>query len=275
MLESAYPLSRDRLSVLVAVILIVSVLFRFLEFPSLSWQLDVLGSPLEVRLNGTSLLVMLVVALVVTGTQFVLSHHPNAPDRLPRPLFLSWVLPALLSGLAMYLIHLLPSAWLWGAGLLLVGLLVSLAVGAEFIVLSVDDRRYTRARLALNLLAYLLAFSLFYVIYQTRARSLITATATTIAAFMVSLDLLSVADVSVERVAYCAAAVGLVVGECTWALNYWQLSNWAGAFSILLVFYVASGIAHQHLLGRLSSRVLIEFAAVAALALLVLAIASR
>jgi len=274
MLERSYPLNRDRLSVLVAIVLLLTVLFRFIQFPENSWRLEVLGSPLEINFTGTSLLTVLTVALVVTGTRFVLYAHPDAPHRLPRPLYLSWVLPGLLAGLTVYVIHLAPTVRLWSGGVLALGLLVSLSVSAEFVALSTDDPHYTRARLALNLLAYLLAFALFYFTYQTRVRSLITATATTVASFLVALDLLSVADVGVDRVALYAGVVGLVVGESTWALNYWRLSNWAGAFSILLVFYAASGVAHQHLLERLSARVLVEFALVVIIALSILYLAS-
>jgi hypothetical protein len=273
MLESAYPLNRDRLSVLVAIILLVNILFRFIELPPTSWRLEALGSPLEIRFTSTSLLIALTVAFVVTGTRFVLRDHPDVPNRLPRPLYLSWVLPGLLAGLSVYVVHLAPTVRMWGGGVLLIGLLVSLAVGAEFIALSTDDPRYTRARLALNLLAYLLAFSLFYIIYQTRARSLLTATTMTVASFLVAIDLLSVADVSVGRVALYAGAVGLIVGEATWALNYWQLSSWTGAFALLLVFYVASGVAHQYLLERLSRRVLAEFGLVTIIALIILFLA--
>jgi hypothetical protein len=274
MQEQTYPLNRDRLSVLVAIILLLSVLFRFVELPETSWQLNVLGSPLEIRFTSSSLLIVLTVALVVTGTRFVLRDHPDVPDRLPRPLYLSWVLPGLLSGLVVYVVHLAPTVQVWAGGVLLLGFVVSLAVGAEFVALSTEDPRYTHARLALNLLAYLLAFLLFYLVYQTRARSLVTATAVTIASFLVAIDLLSVADVSVERVALHAAGVGLVVGQATWALNYWQLNNWAGAFAILLVFYAASGVTHQRLLDKLSGRVLAEFGLVTIIALIILFLAS-
>jgi hypothetical protein len=273
MSEHTYTLNRDRLSVLIAIILLLNVLFRFIQFPEAAWRLQVLGSPLEIEFGGTMLLVVLTVALVAMGTRFVLYAHPHAPDQLPRPLYLSWVLPSLLAGMAVYAIQLAPAVSLWGGGVLLVGLLVSLAVGAEFVALSTEHPSYTRARLALNLLAYLLAFALFYVSYRSRSRSLITATATATASFLVALDLLSVADVGVGRVALYAGVVGLVVGESTWAFNYWRLSNWAGAFSILLVFYAASGIAHQHLLERLNARVMAEFALVAILALLILFLA--
>ncbi|MBN1180194.1 MAG: hypothetical protein JXD18_13365, partial [Anaerolineae bacterium] len=164
MLEHTYPINRDRLSVLVAIILLISVLFRFIELPSNAWELDILGSPLRVQFTNISILIILTVAVVVTGTRFVLRAHPLVPDKLPRPLYLSWVLPGLLAGLVTYAVHQASAVRVWGVGVLLIGLLVSLAVRAEFIALSTEDARYTRARLALNLLAYLLAFFLFYFI---------------------------------------------------------------------------------------------------------------
>jgi len=274
MSDFTVPLNRDRLSVLVATVLLLSALFRFIQVPEAAWNLQVLGSPLEVRLTGTFLLVVLTIALVVAGTRYVLYSHPPVSKGLPRPTYTSWVLPGLLVGLATYVVHLAPSIPLWSAGVMLVGFLVGVSVSAEFIALSTQDPRYTRARLALNLLAYLLAFTLFYIIYQLRARSLITATMTTLLSFLVALDLLSVADVGVGRVALFSGIVGLVVGEATWVLNYWRLSNWVGAFIILLVFYVASGIAHQHLLERLSKRVMAEFLLITIVALSVLLFAS-
>ncbi|HEC34373.1 MAG TPA: hypothetical protein ENI37_06610 [Chloroflexi bacterium] len=261
-------LDRDRLSVLVALILLISVLFRFVQLPEEAWNLNVLGSPLEIKVTRTWLLVALVVGMVAFGTRYVLAAHPDAPHRLPRPLYLSWVLPSLLAGMAAYIVELAPTEEMWAVGLLLAALIISLAVSAEFGALSTDHPGHTRARLALNVLAYLLAFSLFYVIYRSRSRSVVTASGTTLVAFLVALDLLSVADVTVGRVALYAGTVSLLVGEATWALNYWRLSNWAGGLFLLVVFYLIAGVAHQHLLERLNFWVLLEFALVAAAALL-------
>ncbi|HIE39739.1 MAG TPA: hypothetical protein EYH30_11090 [Anaerolineales bacterium] len=267
MTERIPRLDRDRLSVLVALILLIGVLFRFIQLPEAAWDLSVLGSPLEVRVTKTWLLVALVTGLTAFGTRYVLAAHPDAPHRLPRPLYLSWVLPSLLAGMAAYLVEMAPAEGMWAGGLLLAALIISLAVSAEFGALSTDHPGYARARLSLNVLAYLLAFSLFYVIYRTRTRSIVTASGTTLVAFLVALDLLSVADVSVGRVALYAGAVGLLVGEATWALNYWQIGNWAGGLFLLAIFYLLTGLAHQHLLERLSLWVLLEFGLVTAAAL--------
>ncbi len=270
MAEQTYSLNRDRLSVLVASILLLNVLFRFISFPEVSWRLELLGSPLEVRVTTATLLVLFCISLVVTGTRSILLAHPSASQELPRPLYLSWILPGLLAGLSVSILTQVPDLRLWSGGLLLVAFLISVAIEAEFVALSPEAPHYARARLALNLLAYLLAFALFYFIYRTRARSLITATATTLTAFLLALDVLSIADVGVARVALYAGVVGLTTGESTWAFNYWRLGNWAGAFSILLVLYLTSGIAQQYLLGRLTGRVVAEFIGVAVLALALL-----
>jgi hypothetical protein len=114
-----------------------------------------------------------------------------------------------------------------------------------------------------------MAFVLFVLIYQTRTRSLVTATLTLVTAALLALDLLSVADVPVGRMLPFAGIVGLIIGESTWALNYWQIDAWVGGLLLLLIFYVVINVAHQHLLDRLSLSTLFEFAAVTVAVLIV------
>ncbi len=263
-------LNRERLSVLIALALLTSVLFRFVQLPQMTRQFRVLGSPLEVNLTGTWLLVVLVGALAGMGARYVLASHPDFPDRVTRPLHFSWLLPALVGGVAVYLTELTPTGATWAIGLVGAMILIGLAVAAEFAALSPSHPSYVRARIALNVLAYLLAFAFFFIIYRTRARSLITATGIMVVAFLISLDLLSVAETSDLRVVLYAAIVGLVVGEATWALNYWRLDNWASSLLLLILFYLCTGIIQQYLMGRLSAAILIEFGVVTALVLVLM-----
>jgi hypothetical protein len=186
-----------------------------------------------------------------------------------RPVYISWILPGVLAGLSAYLLSLAPTLGLWIVGLIVFGVSIGLTVSAEYATVSPDARSYAATRLALNVLAYLMAFALFVLIYQTRTRSLVTATLTLFTAALLALDLLSVADVPVSRMLPFAGIVGLIIGESTWALNYWQVSAWVGGLLLLLIFYAVINIAHQHLLERLSSSTLVEFAAVTVLVLLV------
>ncbi len=264
MAERIPRLNRDRLSVLIALILLTSVMFRFVQLPQVTRRFHLLGSPLEVNLTGTGLLVVLVGGLAAMGARYILAAHPDAPDRLPRPLVFSWVLPGLIGGMAAYLVELAPTEVVWAGGLLLAMLLIGLTVAAEFAALSPRHPAATRARLGLNVLAYLLALLFFYLIYRTRARSLITATEITLVAFLIALDLLGVAETRAVRVVLYSGIIGLLVGEATWALNYWRLDNWTASLLLLLFFYLATGIAQQYLLDRLKPAVLLEFGLVTA-----------
>ncbi len=270
MQETVKPIDRNRLSVLMAVLLLGSVLFRFIELPEQTWRLWPLGSPLEIHITGAWLLIVLMIGLVCTGTNLILHGHPHLNVHSGRPIYISWILPGLAAGLSAYLLA-RPASWLvWLGELALAGIVVSLTISAEYVAVSPDAPGYSTARLLLNMLAYLFAFILFAVIYHVRARSLVSATLTLLTAMLLALDLLSVAEVPLRRIWPFVGVVGLIVGESTWALNYWQISAWAGGLFLLLIFYVVVNVAHQYLLERLKLSILVEFAVVAILVLLII-----
>jgi len=268
--ETVKPLDRNRLSVLVAVLLLGCVLFRFIELPERVLELQLLGSPLGIRITETWLLIALVVGLVCTGTNLILHGHPHLGRHPGRPIYISWILPGVVAGLLAYLLASAPTRAVWVASLMLSGVGISLVVSAEYNAISPDAPDYPLARLALNMLAYLLAFILFTIIYHTRTRSLVTATLTLLTAAVIALDLLSAADVPLRRMLPLAGIVGLIVGESTWVVNYWQISAWAGGLFLLLIFYVTVNVAHQYLLERLRASILAEFAVVTVIVLVII-----
>ncbi len=270
MQETVKPLDRNRLSVLIAVLLLGSVIFRFIELPERVWNLQLLGSPLEIHVTETWLLITLMVGLVCTGTSLILHDHPHLVEHSGRPIYVSWILPGVLIGLSAYLLARISTWPMWIGGLTLVGIAISLVISIEYTAVSPDAPGYPTARLALNVLAYLLVFTLFAIIYHTRTRSLVTATLTLLTATLLALDLLSVADVPLWRVLLFAGIVGLIVGESTWALNYWQVSAWVGGLFLLLIFYITVNAAHQHLLEHLSGPILVEFVIVAIIVLIII-----
>ena len=255
---------------LIAVLLLGSVIFRFIELPERVWNLQLLGSPLEIHVTETWLLITLMVGLVCTGTSLILHDHPHLVEHSGRPIYVSWILPGVLIGLSAYLVARISTWPMWIGGLTLVGIAISLVISIEYTAVSPDAPGYPTARLALNVLAYLLVFTLFAIIYHTRTRSLVTATLTLLTATLLALDLLSVADVPLWRVLLFAGIVGLIVGESTWALNYWQVSAWVGGLFLLLIFYIAVNAAHQHLLEHLSGPILVEFVIVAIIVLIII-----
>jgi len=246
-----------------AVILLGSALFRFIELPEQVWELEPLGSPLEIHVTGTWLLITLMIGLTCTGTNLILHDHPHVEENPGRPIYISWILPGVMAGLSAHLLTRISTWPLWIGGLTLAGISISLVISAEYRAVSPETPGYPLARLALNVLAYLLTFTLFTLIYYTRTRSLVTATLTLLTATLLALDLLSVAEVKFRRVLLFAGIVGLIIGQSTWALNYWQVSAWTGGLLLLLIFYISVNIAHQHILERLNVSIMVEFAVVA------------
>ena len=140
---------------------------------------------------------------------------------------------------------------------------LSLIIVAEYRTVDPSDPRYNLARLGLNVAAYLIALVLFALIYRIKARALLSATATAAGSGLLALELLRDTRQSPRRTGLYALIVGLVMGEVIWALNYWRMRSLTAGMSLLLAFYVLTGLSQQAVLGRLSRRVLLEFGLVA------------
>ncbi len=261
---------RQRLSVLIGMILLSLVLTQFIELPTRTLAVSVFGSPLGVDLSSEWLMAVLLAGLACTGTDALVRTHPHARQVGLSHTFVYWALPGFLGLVTAQLLALAPTRAIWIAGLVGTGLLFAVVLTAEYTTIDPLAPAYSQARLLLNTIAYAVAFALFVIVYETRSRSLITVTATLMISFALALDLLWNSSANAGRTATLAGAVALIMGECNWAMNYWQISSWSGGIVLLLIFYVMTGIATLHLQGRLNRRVLIEFAVVAIVGLLVL-----
>ena len=254
---------RDKLSVSVSLILVGLALSRFVELPEgrrlVSLSFTVLGSPLTLELSRSWLMAPLLAGLACAGTDSILRSHP-----LPQgSTFAFWILPGLTTLLATVLLPRAPAWPYWLGGLALTGLFLSLIIVAEYRTVDPADPRYNLARLGLNVAAYLIALVLFALIYRIKARALLSATATAAGSGLLALELLRDTRQSPRRTGLYALIVGLVMGEVIWALNYWRMRSLTAGMSLLLTFYVLTGLSQQAVLGRLSRRVLLEFGLVA------------
>ena len=261
---------RQRLSVFIGLILLCLVLTQFIELPTRTLAVTVLGSPLGVDLDAGWLMAVLLASLVCTGTDALVRTHPRAQEVSLRYTFVYWILPGLLGVAAARLLSAPMARSVWVAGLAATGGLFAIVLTAEYTTVDPVAPIYPQARLFLNVVAYTLAFVVFILLYQTRGRSLVTASAMLVISFALALDLLWHAGAKLGQTFLLAAAVGMVLGEASWAMNYWQLSAWSGGMLLMLVFYMMTGIASQHLQGKLSRQVLFEFLVVAVVGIAVL-----
>jgi len=263
-------LYRERASAVATLVVLGLILALFLQFPTRTYDLTVLGSPLTVSISQTALMAALLIGIVCAGTDSIVRSHPVARRIEARYSFVTWALPALTALLAAVLLPQAPTRLYQMAGFVVTGLVLTAVISAEYFTVDPSDRRYLSARLSLNAWAYLVALVSFILIYSPKARSLISATGITLVSTLLALEFLRSAGRGFGRTALYAAIAGLCTGEIVWAMNYWRISGVTGGLILLLGFYVFTGLANQQLQARLTRRVLLEYAVVALVGLAVL-----
>jgi hypothetical protein len=212
----------------------------------------------------------LLLGITCAGTDAIVRSHPTARRIEARYSFVTWTLPGITVLLATILLPQAPTQLYRLAGFVLTGLVLIVVISAEYHTVDPSDNRYLVARLSLNAWAYLLALVVFVLIYSAKARSLLSATGVTLVSTLLALEFLRSAGRGFQRTALYAAIAGLCTGEIIWAMNYWRISGVTGGLILLLGFYVATGLANQQLQGKLTGRVLVEYALVALVGLAVL-----
>lgn len=249
---------RDRLSVITAVIVLAYALARFVELPSREISAVLLGSKIGFELNGQLMLLLMVAALISTGSETLIRSHPRAETGYRRNA-LHWIVPGWTAlGLGL-LLELAPTGPVWWLGLAVSAVFLVVVLVAEYTVVDADDPAYRAASLGLTALTFIVALALLGWIRYTGTRAALSATFTAAIAGTLALRLLMLNGATFGRSAIYGALVGLVVGEAMWALNYWQIAPTGAGLLLLVIFYVLHGLAQQHLTAQLTRRAIVEY----------------
>jgi len=250
----------SRMSLVISLILVGLILASAFQVPGWQINLNVLGSPLTLGVSRVSLIMAVLVAMACVGTETLLRTHPALEGAPMRYTVTFWVLPVLVTIAAALMVPpQYPNPPGWIATLVVTYVALAIVFIAEYQTVDPLDPGYSNARLTLNLVTYAAAFVLYVSILGTRTRSLLSATGVMLVTIPLCLELLRSTEERFERTRIFAFVTGLVMGEMTWALNYWSISGLKGGTLLVLIFYVVTGSSQQYLMGRLTRRVLLEF----------------
>lgn len=264
---------RDRISVATWMVVLGLGMSLLLQLPSAEIRFWALGSPVTIPITGTLVAAIFLSILAGVGAEGVITVHPVYVWRTTRMGTWSyWALPMALAIIATVLLPLVESPVLQVAALAISG---GLLAGAYFGLYATVERGkpgFRRARLWLDALAYGSALILFLFVYQTRTRSLVSGTVVAVTALLLAAEILRTATNRSGAALIYGSIVGLILGQVTWALNYWVLPGLTGGLLLLLIFYLLVGIAQQGLQDRLTPRVLLEFVVFGLLAMVLIAL---
>lgn len=252
---------RDRISVAAWGVAITLAASALVSLPGRGVSVTVGEQSLALPFAAISLLPLLLALLAGSGAEAVVQAHPLARRGQLRLTIRFWALPVAVTLIAAILLPRAPSVLYWATMLLGTAVVLSAVLTALYFSLDPQAVGYRRARAALNAVCYAVALVLFLL---TPSAWLEVGRALTLGgvAMLLALELLRGTQARTPSVALYAFVVGAVVAQVAWALLLTGLSSLSASLLLLLLFYLLVGLAWQTLLGRLTRRVALEFAAV-------------
>jgi hypothetical protein len=264
---------RDRIGIGAWLLVFGIGLSLLVDLPTITLNLRAFRTPLNIALGDAIFAAVLLAVLAAAVTESVVSLHPYLQRQRRSHTWVFWALPMALAIIAPLVLPQAETRPVQVLGLAVAGALLVMAL--NFLYGTVEPGRpgYRRGRLILDALTYGSALLLFLFVYQTRTRSLLSGSLTAFTALLLAVELLRTTTDRVSLTLSYSLVIGLILGEVTWALNYWKLlPDLTGGLLLLLIFYLLTGIAQQGLQGRLSRRVLAEFALFTIVALVLIAL---
>jgi hypothetical protein len=262
---------RNRLGVVMALVLLTYALLRVVVLPSLTAEVRLLGLIVRVEFNTRFVMLTLAAALTIAGADWLIRAHPwLEPGESTRE---HWVIPGLAALGVGAILARIPEGPAWWLGLLLAAALLAAVLATEFIVVKDEDPRYDGASVGLTALAYLLLVGSLFAIRATGLRATFAIPLFFLASTAVSWRLLHLQQPHTPMWRY-AALIGLIIAQLAWGLHYWPVSPLREALVLGLGVYLGMGLALAHERQEFDRGTTIELSSVGAIALAAILILS-
>jgi len=209
----------NRVSVLVAVVLLAYALAHLIETQHYALNIQLLGVALAIPLNLTVAATLMAAGLTAAGMDWLLRGHPHLEEENS---FQHWILPALTALVLGVPLYNLPFGPAWWVSFALGGVLLLLVFLAEYIVLDVSDVRHPLASAGLVALSYALFLILVIVLSFSASRLVLVVLAIFPAAGMVALRALRLR--THEWKFAWAVGIAIILTQFAAALHYWPVT---------------------------------------------------
>lgn len=144
---------------------------------------------------------------------------------------------------------------------------------AELATVRPNSFEYLRARLIVTASTYLAGFAIFSLTYVFEVSLPAALAAVALAASMLAVEALREGEVDPLETLGFALVTGVVLAETRWLLYYLPLDRYLAGLTLLLAFYLVTGLLHSHITRAFSSSLATQYAAIAAAGLMLVAAA--
>ncbi|MBC7234810.1 MAG: hypothetical protein H5T69_03130 [Chloroflexi bacterium] len=259
--------AENRLGALLSLLMLGMILSLIVPLASYELSFVVLGSEIALRLTPGAQFAVVLAGLVASGAEAIARARQPKPIALPRSVTFC-PLPTALALSGMVLMQRLPT---WEYQVLMATTTTAVVALIMQLQARVPSSPYSATQIVLQVSTYASAAVLFVALYGTRTRSLLSASGVSLVASGLALERLRESTGQLGRIWLYALLLGLMMGELTWALNYYLLPSRIGGGALLLAFYLLTGLVHEYLADELKTHVIVEHLLVGIAGLAILA----
>jgi uncharacterized membrane protein YsdA (DUF1294 family) len=228
----------NRLSVLIAAVLLAYALAHLLKIPPYIFQFRIFSVSFSIPLNLNISATVMSAGLTAAGMDWLLRGHPHLNG---ENTFQHWILPALTAFVVGVPLFNLPFGPVWLASFGLGGVLLLLVFLAEYIALDSSDVRHPAASAGLAALSYALFLILVTTLSFSSARLIVVALIAFPAAALVVLRTLHLRTRKWEFA--WSVGIALVLTQLLAALHYWPLQPVQVGLALLGPLYAFTELA--------------------------------
>ena len=231
----------DKLSLVTSVVALGYVVAQFLETQSRMVKLILFGSPLHFWVDSQTIMILLVTASVISGTDMMIRSHVLFKDdhRNIRPYYhcIGPMLTVVIMGIVL---DSWPMGTTWLVGLLCGMAFLTLVLITEYRAIELPVFHSVRIRLLA--VYYPIGLLWLFWLVNIQVRAAISAIAAMIVIGLLSFRFLHGFGLSDSRSARNGFVIGLIIGELVWVTGYLALSPIVVIISLLLVLHISIGI---------------------------------
>ncbi len=231
----------DKLSLVTSVVALGYVVAQFLETQSRMVKLILFGSPLHFWVDSQTIMILVVTASVISGTDMMIRSHVLFKDdhRNIRPYYhcIGPMLTVVIMGIVL---DSWPMGTTWLVGLLCGMAFLTLVLITEYRAIELPVFHSVRIRLLA--VYYPIGLLWLFWLVNIQVRAAISAIAAMIVIGLLSFRFLHAYGLSDSRSARNGFVIGLIIGELVWVTGYLALSPIVVIISLLLVLHISIGI---------------------------------
>jgi hypothetical protein len=229
----------ERVSVLIATILLAYALTRLIALPPYEVRTSIFGVDLNIIIDASALVPFLTAGLMATGMDWLLTKHPSihAGNRSEH-----WILPALTAWVAGILIYSLSDSPAWWTTFLLAALLLVAVIYAEYVSVESTDARYGLASALLSGLGFALFLLIAIALRTVGVRLLILLPILFLSAWLATLRMLHLRLGGRWEFGW-ATGIALALVQFAAPMHYWPLTPLRFGLVVLAPAYALAALA--------------------------------